>query len=66
MKRYALFSGADYYAKGGFKDFKRWGDDPLELKKYAKSQENDEEGFYDYQWWHVVDMLNSEILFTVE
>ena len=43
-----------------------WGDDPVKLRDHAKKMEDGDETYYDYQWWHVVDMMNSEILFKVD
>jgi hypothetical protein len=66
MKRYALFSGNDYYPLGGFKDFKEWGDDPRELAKIAVDRMEDDDAYHDYQWWQVVDILTGQIISKVD
>lgn len=64
IKRYALFAGSFYYPSGGIRDFVMTSDDPEELKNHAVAMEDDEEGHFDFQWWHVVDLTTFKYVCT--
>lgn len=58
--RYILFSGENYYAKGGWHDspkpFHRLEDAMDEGRDRVKNND------YDHDWWHVVDVTTLEIV----
>lgn len=52
MKRYWLFGGEYYYAKGGMNDLQTMSDDFMALKAEAEVEYS--EGNLD--WWHITDI----------
>ena len=58
MKRYMLFTGEEYYAKGGMHDFVMSDNNPKELSNYAK--EKIEKDLID--WWHIYDTKECKII----
>ena len=58
MARYLLFSGEEYYAEGGMKDFVKGFDNKAELMKFLIEKP----GEYGGDWWHVADAVNCRIL----
>ena len=69
MKRYLLFGGDDYYARGGFHDFITSSDDLEELELLAVCLDNiswqHESGYGDYltiKWYHIFDSKDKKIV----
>ena len=63
MKRYWLFGGEYYYAKGGLHDFVTESNNLSQLNSHAQIIENYGEILYDtFDWWHIVDIKTMKIL----
>lgn len=77
MKKYAIFGGSDYYARGGFRDLVGTVDElgevdilvariKREYEQYEKACDNDTEDPDKFAsvllWWHVVDLTTGEIV----
>ena len=58
MARYLLFSGEEYYPKGGINDFIKGFNNIAETMKFLKENPNE----YLNDWWHVVDMETCRII----
>ena len=58
MARYLLFSGEEYYAEGGMKDFVKGFDNKAELMKFLIEKP----GEYGGDWWHVADVVKCTIV----
>lgn len=56
MKRFALFSGANYYPGGGWSDFGGTFDTA------ARAIASMPSGPYKPGWWHVVDLTTGKIV----
>lgn len=52
MKRYLVFTGSDYYPRGGMNDFKRDFDELAPAIAFAQGSIAEEA---DYKWAHVYD-----------
>ena len=60
MKRYLLFTGENYYPRGGWKDFVASFDIVEEACKDERIQ--DLPGKYNYGWYHIVDTTTGKIV----
>lgn len=58
MKRYLLFSGADYYPSGGWHDF----DSSFDTIAEAVDPQNTKRLYAAREWWHVVDFHTGQIV----
>ena len=58
MKRYLVFAGQDYYAGGGWIDFREDFDDLESAETAARTIIVER----DLEWWHVVDTSTGEIV----
>lgn len=65
MRKYLLFAGKDYYADGGWLDFKNsYEDYNLALKEGMNLIDNSQQD-YDYiNWFHIVDTEFMDIIFN--
>jgi hypothetical protein len=55
IKRYWLFAGEDYYARGGIHDLEGSFDSAAEAEAEAQKLESD-------KWYHVVDITTGQIV----
>jgi hypothetical protein len=60
MKRYLLFCGQDYYANGGWFDFRGDYDEIPSVEEVHKSMVDHD------NWWHVVDTTAGKIVDWLE
>jgi hypothetical protein len=58
MKRYLIFGGEIYYARGGFYDFLSSHDDLSAALSCAMEYTEDEH----YEWWHIYDSETKTIV----
>jgi hypothetical protein len=54
MKRYLLFSGSNYYASGGWNDFREDYDTLEEAKEGLR--------IHQEQWWQIVDITTKTMV----
>ena len=59
MKRYLLFKGDIYYARGGMYDFVADGSGTVELMNILDEQKHNN-SCDDYEWWYIYDTKNRE------
>ena len=57
MKRYLIFGGEIYYAKGGFHDFLSSHDNLGAAALCAQHYDQ-----YDVEWWHILDTETKTIV----
>lgn len=57
LKRYWLFGGCCYYAAGGVNDFIQSFDTLEEAVAVATELTEQPELDFEFQWWHVCDMV---------
>jgi hypothetical protein len=57
MKRYLIFGGENYYAKGGFHDFLSSHDNLGAAALCAQQYDG-----YDVEWWHIFDSETKTIV----
>jgi len=61
MKKFLLFSGCQYYPRGGWMDFKRDFDTSQEATDFLHSEEfRKDYGVAD--WWHVINLTTGRIV----
>jgi hypothetical protein len=56
VNRYLLFAGDRYYPLGGFKDFRGSFTVVEAAVEYGRNETD------DFDWWHVVDLLDGTIV----
>ena len=55
MKRFLVFSGSSYYARGGWLDFKGAFASVAEAEAWTAANVEKPEVDYSQEWWQVVD-----------
>ena len=60
MARYLLFSGDEYYPRGGMNDLVKGFDNKSDLMKFLIEKPSE----YRNDWWHVADAVKCEIMFN--